>query len=157
MGLEKLNEFKKKRGLTNFQLSQMTGITISTIDKITSGNNTNPKLRTIEALCNALGCTLDDLVCDTNGSNEQNAPGIIKNRDNNKQLELTKHEEKVIIAYRDKPEMQPAVDKLLGVEEIHTTPAIRAARSFGDKSKIDRNADIDEQRFIDAPESDIDM
>ncbi len=69
----------------------------------------------------------------------------------------TKHEEKVIIAYRDKPEMQPAVDKLLGVEEIHTTPAIRAARSFGDKSKIDRNADIDEQRFIDAPESDIDM
>ena len=30
MGLEKLNEFKKKRGLTNFQLSQMTGITIST-------------------------------------------------------------------------------------------------------------------------------
>lgn len=76
---------------------------------------------------------------------------------NNQQPELTKHEEKVIIAYRDKPEMQPAVDKLLGVEEIHTTPAIRAARSFGDKSKIDRNADIDEQRFIDAPESDIDM
>lgn len=76
---------------------------------------------------------------------------------NNQQPELTKHEEKVIIAYRDKPEMQPAVDKLLGVEEIHTTPAIRAARSFGDKSKIDRNADIDEQKFIDAPESDIDM
>lgn len=69
----------------------------------------------------------------------------------------TKHEEKVIIAYRDKPEMQLAVDKLLGVEEIHTTSAVRAARSFGDKSKIDRNADIDEQRFIDAPESDIDM
>lgn len=42
-------------------------------------------------------------------------------------------------------------------KEIHTTPSVRAARSFGDKSKIDRNADIDEQRFIDAPESDIDM
>lgn len=27
------------------------------------------------------------------------------------------HEQKVIIAYRNKPEMQPAVDKLLGVEE----------------------------------------
>ena len=71
MGLEKLNEFKKKKGLTNSQLSQMTGITISTIDKITSGNNTNPKLRTIEALCNALGCTLNDLVCDIESSNEQ--------------------------------------------------------------------------------------
>jgi DNA-binding helix-turn-helix protein len=76
---------------------------------------------------------------------------------NNQQQKLTNHEEKVIIAYRDKPEMQPAVDKLLGVEEIHTTPSVRAARSFGDKSKIDRNADIDEQRFIDAPESDIDI
>ena len=76
---------------------------------------------------------------------------------NNQQQKLTNHEEKVIIAYRDKPEMQPAVDKLLGVEEIHTTPSVRAARSFGDKSKTDRNADIDEQRFIDAPESDIDM
>lgn len=41
--------------------------------------------------------------------------------------------------------------------EIHTTPAIRAARSFGNVSKIDRNADIDEQKFIDAPENDIDM
>ena len=59
---QKLNELKKIRKLTNSQLSQMTGITISTIDKITSGNNTNPKLRTIEALCEALNCTLDDLL-----------------------------------------------------------------------------------------------
>lgn len=62
MGLDKLNYYKKRAGLTNAQLSEMTGITISTIDKITSGNNTNPKLRTIEALCNALGCSLNDIV-----------------------------------------------------------------------------------------------
>lgn len=42
-------------------------------------------------------------------------------------------------------------------EEKDTAPSVRAVQSFGDKSKIDRNADIDEQRFIDAPESDIDM
>lgn len=62
MGLDKLNYYKKKTGLTNAQLSEITGITISTIDKITSGNNTNPKLRTIEALCDALGCSLNDIV-----------------------------------------------------------------------------------------------
>ncbi|MFQ9048786.1 helix-turn-helix domain-containing protein, partial [Pseudoruminococcus massiliensis] len=92
MGLEKLNEFKKKKGLTNSQLSQMTGITISTIDKITSGNNTNPKLRTIEALCNALGCTLNDLVCDIESSNEQKAPIIIDKSNDDKQKLLHNYE-----------------------------------------------------------------
>ncbi len=32
-------------------------------------------------------------------------------------LTLTAHETNVITAYREKPEMQPAVDKLLGVEQ----------------------------------------
>lgn len=41
--------------------------------------------------------------------------------------------------------------------EIHTTQSVKVARSFGDVSKIDRNADIDEQKLIDAPENDIDM
>ena len=30
---------------------------------------------------------------------------------------ITEHEKKVISAYREKPEMQPAVDKLLGIEK----------------------------------------
>ena len=35
----------------------------------------------------------------------------------NKQFTLTAHEKRVITAYRNKPEMQPAIDKLLGIEE----------------------------------------
>lgn len=62
MGLERLNEYKKRKGLTNAQLSEMTGLTISTIDKITSGYNTNPKLSTVEALCKVLDCTINDLL-----------------------------------------------------------------------------------------------
>ena len=31
---------------------------------------------------------------------------------------MTEKEKKVIRAYRNKPEMQPAVDKLLGIEEV---------------------------------------
>lgn len=83
MGLERLNEFKKRKGLTNAQLAEMTGITISTIDKITSGNNTNPKLRTIEALCEALDCSLNDVIgFDTpkiNGQKDTKKEQLIKN------------------------------------------------------------------------------
>lgn len=68
MGLEKINELKKQKGLTNLQLAQMTGLTISTVDKITSGYNTNPKLGTVEAICKAVGCTISDLL-DENSNN----------------------------------------------------------------------------------------
>lgn len=60
MGLERINELKKAKGLTNPQLSELTGIAISTLDKITSGANKNPKLETLQLICRALDCTLDD-------------------------------------------------------------------------------------------------
>ena len=61
MGLERLNEIKKSKGLTNEQLAEMSGVPKTTIDKITAGTNTNPKLGTLQSLCRALGCRLDDL------------------------------------------------------------------------------------------------
>lgn len=72
MGLERLNEIKKEKGLTNEQLAAVSGIPKTTIDKITAGVNTNPKLGTLQALCKALGCRLDDL--DDTPRNEKNAP-----------------------------------------------------------------------------------
>lgn len=61
MGLEKINELKKAKGLTNKKISEMTGISVSSLDKITAGDNINPKFGTIKLICDALGCTLDDL------------------------------------------------------------------------------------------------
>lgn len=60
MGFEIINIKKKQLGLTNAQVSKMSGVTLSTLDKITSGVNRNPKLDTLLALCKVLGCTLDD-------------------------------------------------------------------------------------------------
>lgn len=60
MGFEIINVLKKEKGLTNAQIARMSGITLSTLDKITSGINTNPKLDTLQAICKVLGCTLDD-------------------------------------------------------------------------------------------------
>lgn len=60
MGFEIISILKKEKKLTNAQIAEMAGITQSTLDKITSGVNTNPKLDTLQAICNVLGCTLDD-------------------------------------------------------------------------------------------------
>ena len=60
MGFEIINKLKKEKGLTNAQISKLSGVTLSTLDKITSGANKNPKLDTLQAICRVLGCTLDD-------------------------------------------------------------------------------------------------
>lgn len=60
MNHEIINRKKKELGLTNAQIAELTGVTLSTIDKITSGANKNPKLDTLYALADVLGLTLDD-------------------------------------------------------------------------------------------------
>lgn len=61
MRLERINQLKKEKGLTNAKLAELSGITQSTLDKITAGINQNPKLDTLEAICRALGCRVADL------------------------------------------------------------------------------------------------
>lgn len=61
MGLEKIDVFKKEQGLTNEELSKLSGVPKATIDKITSGATRDPKLETIKALVYCLGHSLDDL------------------------------------------------------------------------------------------------
>lgn len=89
MGLDKINHYKKKNGITNQQISKITGITISTIDKITSGNNTNPKLETVKAICKVVGCTLNDLV-DDDFTKTEKAP--VKDRDLRKEKLLKNYD-----------------------------------------------------------------
>ncbi|MDF2945187.1 MAG: family transcriptional regulator [Herbinix sp.] len=60
MGLEKIAELKKKMGLTNEELSRLSGVPKGTIDKILSGVTKDPKLETLKAIARVLKCTLDD-------------------------------------------------------------------------------------------------
>lgn len=60
MKYEVINEKKKELGLNNAQIAERAGVTLSTIDKITSGANQNPKLDTLFAIADVLGLTLDD-------------------------------------------------------------------------------------------------
>ncbi|MGE4353964.1 MAG: helix-turn-helix transcriptional regulator [Oscillospiraceae bacterium] len=74
MGFEIINKIKKEKGLTNAQLARLSGVTLSTLDKITAGINTNPTLDTLQAICRALGCRLDDF--DDTRSAQKNAPAL---------------------------------------------------------------------------------
>ena len=60
MNYEIINERKKQLGITNSQLSEITGISISTLDKITAGKKNNPTLDTMQAIADAIGCSIDD-------------------------------------------------------------------------------------------------
>ena len=60
MGLNKINEIKKKLGMTTEELSQKSGVPIGTLNKILSGQTEDPKFFTLKAIARALGCTLDD-------------------------------------------------------------------------------------------------
>ena len=60
MGLEKINEYKKKLGLTTEELSKRSGVPVGTLNKILSGATKDPKLETLKAIARVLGLTLND-------------------------------------------------------------------------------------------------
>ncbi len=57
-----LKNFRKKRGLSQEQLSKNAEITYTTLTKIESGRNTNPTLKTIVKIADALEISLDKLI-----------------------------------------------------------------------------------------------
>lgn len=94
MGFEIINKLKKDKGLTNAQLAVLSGVTLSTLDKITSGINTNPKLNTLQAICRVLGCTLDDF-----DDNPDNGNVYVLPKTENMPLDAAERE--LIKKYRD--------------------------------------------------------
>lgn len=60
VGLEIINELKKKKGLTSEQLSDKSGVPLGTLNKILNGTTKDPKLETLKALARVLECSLDD-------------------------------------------------------------------------------------------------
>ena len=58
MGIEYIKEVKKERGLTNEELSKLSGIPLGTLNKILSGHTTDPQFETVKAICKALDISL---------------------------------------------------------------------------------------------------
>lgn len=62
LSVKKLNDYKKAKCLTNKKISEMTGISLVTIDNIFSGKNKNPTMNFLQKISTALECTMDDLI-----------------------------------------------------------------------------------------------
>lgn len=61
MGLEKINEMRKIRGLTINELSKKSGIPKGTLSKITAGITKRPSIKTVQTIVHCMGFTLEDL------------------------------------------------------------------------------------------------
>ncbi len=57
---KRILEFCAERNITPNKLCTMSGVIQSTVNSIFSGRSKNPKLATIEYLCEGLGITLKD-------------------------------------------------------------------------------------------------
>lgn len=62
MGLERITQLRKAKGLTIEQLAEKASIPISTIKKISAGITTNPNFETVLAISQALGCSLEEFM-----------------------------------------------------------------------------------------------
>lgn len=59
---ENLKRIRKEREYSRRKLSKLSGITITNIQDIEEGNNTNPTLNTLLALSKALGVAVSKLI-----------------------------------------------------------------------------------------------
>jgi transcriptional regulator with XRE-family HTH domain len=61
VSLMRLRELMTQKGFTSDRLANASGVPKSTIDKIAAGFNTNPGLKTVRSLANALELSLDEM------------------------------------------------------------------------------------------------
>lgn len=61
MGIEYIKVAKKKKGLTNDELSKKSGVPLGTLNKILSGHTPDPQFETVKAICKALEISLAEL------------------------------------------------------------------------------------------------
>lgn len=101
---DKLQSFILKRYKSIMQFAKIADVPYTTVKGIFSRGIWGASVQNITKICDVLAIDVDELI-----------RGNIAPKQ--KAITLTKHETDVVEAYRNKPEMQPAVDKLLGLED----------------------------------------
>lgn len=99
----RLKKARENKGYKQNQFADMLGVTATRLN-YWEKDKREPDVEMIKTISYLLEVSSDWLIGNTEHIKKDS-------------LSLTGHEKRVIIAYRNKPEMQPAVDKLLGVEE----------------------------------------
>lgn len=140
---DKIKERRLELGLTQLQLSELTGIKKNTISNY-ENNVSSPSEENIFKIMEALKCDANYLF------------EWFENED----LILSVGEKRFIKKYRQLDDYgKEAVDNILDIEYRRCTDkqhALKIARSVGDKSKPEI-VEVDKSKYINAPDSDIDM
>ncbi len=59
---DNVKRIRTKKGLSQDKLSKLAGVTLTTLVKIESGANDNPKIKTLKGIADALGVGVDELL-----------------------------------------------------------------------------------------------
>lgn len=101
---EKLQNFILTKYKSIMQFSKKADIPYTTVKGMFTRGIWGASVQNVTRMCEVLNIDVDKLIC-----------GQIVSKD--VAYTLNAHEQKVIVAYRQQPSMQEAVDRLLGVEE----------------------------------------
>lgn len=136
---ELITNYRTKHGLSQRKFAEKCNISNGYISMIEKGEHPKtkqpitPTLDKLKSLAHGMGMSLQQLcmfVDYIDASLENDYPQAFSTiaKEN---FPLSNHEKKVVTAYREKPEMQSAVDTLLGVkqEDSEMRTIYRAARS----------------------------
>ena len=67
----RLREIRDSQGVSRAKLSRLSGVKASTIGMLELGKREYPRLDTAMQLARALGCTVDELLCEEDGDEKQ--------------------------------------------------------------------------------------
>ena len=128
---QRIQARRKELNLTQEMIANKLSLNKSTIARYESGAVERIKLPVIQAMAQILDVNLDWLALKTDKKGcYADCVDITKN------IQLSKHETYLILAYREHPDMQKSVDKLLDIEPEEKLYIIEKAARNGDNSPL---------------------
>ena len=118
--MNRIAKLREKKELNQTQLGKLVNAAQNTVSNWENGNRI-PDYETLKVLSNIFNCSIEYIMGDSNEPNP-------KRKDIHQNF-LSEIEKQIIIAYRRKPEMQAAVNKLLGIEDPYTMTVYKVAES----------------------------
>lgn len=120
---ERLKLLRQNFGLSQQKLADEIGIISKSSINMYERGDREPSMETMEALADFFNVDLAYLF---GRSDIPNSSAMCPSEVSHSQLRLTSHEHAVILAYRQHPDAQPFVDKLLGLD-VESVPQPKQA------------------------------
>lgn len=140
-----LKNLRTKSGLTAEEVGNLIGKSGKTVNGWENGRS-QPDAELLLQLCDIYKV---NNILDTFIENRQSIKPLVV-----KDTILTTHEKEVITSYRSKPEMQQAVDRLLGVEESKVVGQVFRAACNGKNPEYITLTDEQRKKLEEAPSTD---